>query len=133
MISRVNGKAAVGNRVAYEDMANPRKVGRVTKIDASEWGNQYHVEFDDGTGTVSDLRQYGWTFADVQRGDIVEVEIGERTMYVQVHSVEDDIKNGQPGIEGRMVTATDRNTWLVQQGPGARVWAYGYQILRVLD
>lgn len=131
MISRVNGRAAVNDRVAYEDMANPRKAGRVTKVAHGEWGDQYHVEFDDGTGTVSDLRQHGWTFADVKAGDIVEVEIGERRTFVRVASVEDDIKNGQPGITGTYVKGWT-NGGTCWSGSDAAMWAYGYQIVRVL-
>lgn len=59
----------VGSRVAYEDMANPRRVGRVVSLadDGSagvawEERSQFPVEGSDDpiVGTVSDLRQHGW-------------------------------------------------------------------------
>lgn len=46
-------------RVAYEDQANPRRVGTVIDLRAG----QFCVEFDDGETTWSDLRQYGWRVA----------------------------------------------------------------------
>lgn len=69
---QVNGEAVVGDRVSYEDMANPLRVGTVTEINVSVWGTDYRVEWDaefqqatafgPDAGTVSDLRQHGWRF-----------------------------------------------------------------------
>lgn len=55
----------VGTRVSYEDMANPRRVGRVMQI--LDDGLNYRVLWDDArtvddfAGAVSDLRQPGWS------------------------------------------------------------------------
>lgn len=69
---RVNGVAKVGDRVAYEDMANPYREGVVTQV----VGSEYHVSFGAvpskfgpefllaARETVSDLRQHGWTFVE---------------------------------------------------------------------
>lgn len=54
-----DGKAQVGDRVSYEDAANPRRVGVVVAV-LRGWGVEYRVRWDDGTSTVSDLRQAGW-------------------------------------------------------------------------
>lgn len=69
----VKGKARVGDRVSYEDMANPLRVGTVVEVIDNEYGRQYRVAWDEAdtatfedvpvVGTVSDLRQYGWKFA----------------------------------------------------------------------
>lgn len=54
----------VGSRVSYEDMANPRREGRVSEIvdDGRSfvvvWDDEYR--FDGVEGTESDLRQHGW-------------------------------------------------------------------------
>jgi hypothetical protein len=50
----------VGERVYYEDMANPRQDGVVVELKTTVWGTQYAVQFDDGEITYSDLRQHGW-------------------------------------------------------------------------
>jgi hypothetical protein len=47
-------------RVSYEDMANPRRDGKVIEVRTTTWGTQYVVRFDDGEETYSDLRQHGW-------------------------------------------------------------------------
>lgn len=54
----------VGNRVSYEDMANPRRCGRITERIHSRWGTEWRVVWDDGTETVSDLKQAGWRSDD---------------------------------------------------------------------
>lgn len=58
----VAGVAEVGDRVSYEDMANPHKSGHVVgTVSGGKWGpDQFRVKWDDGTETVSDLRQHGW-------------------------------------------------------------------------
>ena len=61
----VPDSALVGDRVSYEDMANPRLVGTVVGIVVSRWGTEFQVEFDDGSKTTSDLRQYGWRVESV--------------------------------------------------------------------
>jgi hypothetical protein len=55
------GRLAAGQRVAYEDMANPRREGVIGTVLTDRWGTQYHVIWDDGEDTTSDLRQHGWT------------------------------------------------------------------------
>lgn len=70
----VDGVAVYGDRVAYGDAKNPRRVGTVAEVIDNEYGRSYRVvwdepdteTFDDApvTATVSDLRQAGWTFAD---------------------------------------------------------------------
>ena len=60
-------------RVSYEDVANPRRHGTVVEVvpvmlvaftrsgrAMVPAGNEYLVRWDDGTETVSDLRQHGW-------------------------------------------------------------------------
>jgi hypothetical protein len=52
----------LGDRVEYEDMANPRRAGEVTGITRTKWGTQYQVRWDDDRSyTWTDLRQSGWT------------------------------------------------------------------------
>lgn len=61
---------AVGDRVSYEDVANPRRTGTVVEIVERGGetpsglplpeGVEYRVRFDDRSETVSDLRQVGW-------------------------------------------------------------------------
>jgi hypothetical protein len=60
----------IGDRVSYEDMANPRRTGTVVEIVERggetpsglplPTGTDYRVRFDDRDETVSDLRQAGW-------------------------------------------------------------------------
>lgn len=55
----------VGDRVSYDDMANPRRVGTVI----AQVGNEWRVLWDDEAGTrshtVSDLRQHGWNLVGI--------------------------------------------------------------------
>ena len=78
MIGALAEKVQVGDRVSYEDMANPRRVGIVAEVIDSKWGRQYVVAWEPEyqfpfqgspsfpgagervTGTTSDLRQAGW-------------------------------------------------------------------------
>lgn len=48
---------AVGDRVSYHDVQNPRKTGTVVEIVSA---SEYRVRFDDRSETTSDLRQAGW-------------------------------------------------------------------------
>lgn len=69
----VNGAAEVGDRVAYEDMANPYQVGTVTEVLSpscyrvifeaveSDFGPEFGLPARE---TLSDLRQCGWRFAE---------------------------------------------------------------------
>lgn len=57
-MTRLNGVARVGQRVSYEDMANPRREGVVTEALRD---GEYAISWDDGTETISDCRQHGWT------------------------------------------------------------------------
>lgn len=55
----------VGDRVSYEDMANPRRVGAVVSLRpvvilGRTIGTDYEVRWDGGGETISDLRQHGW-------------------------------------------------------------------------
>ncbi len=53
----------VGQRVAYEDMANPRRVGTITdREDELGWRVVWDDKADDECEgeTWSDLRQHGW-------------------------------------------------------------------------
>jgi hypothetical protein len=50
----------VGERVYYEDMANPRRDGSVTHIEQTRWGIEYTVAMNDGEYVHSDMRQAGW-------------------------------------------------------------------------
>lgn len=70
----------VGTRVSYEDAANPRREGRIAEVIqtggttpsgfALPTGDEYRVVFDDGSETISDLRQYGWhQLADFGEGN----------------------------------------------------------------
>lgn len=70
-------RTEVGMRVAYEDMANPRREGTVVATvelggttpsgHPLPSGREYVVSFDDGGETTSDLRQHGWTELDRER------------------------------------------------------------------
>lgn len=61
----------VGTRVAYEDMANPRREGRVTAILRD--GREFEVAWDGETETVtSDLRQPGWRIVADMPGSIFD-------------------------------------------------------------
>lgn len=66
----------IGQRVSYEDMANPRKVGTVVDVHVG-WGrSEFRVLFDDREDTTSDLRQAGWkAVADRHQGTTVELEL----------------------------------------------------------
>lgn len=68
--TRVQGKAAVGNKVTYFDMANQDgKVWEVISLPEDNvdpkwgWTSGYQLRGEDGTESWSDLRQHGWTFA----------------------------------------------------------------------
>jgi hypothetical protein len=50
----------IGERVSYEDMANPLARGTIADIDVSQWGVQYVIAWDSGRISTSDLRQHGW-------------------------------------------------------------------------
>lgn len=54
-----------GDRVAYEDMANPRREGIINAMLTTRWGTEFEVCWDDGGGAVSDLRQNGWKLVDI--------------------------------------------------------------------
>lgn len=49
----------LGDRVSYEDAANPRRVGIVIEV-IEDGPRQFRVWFEGGSRTVSDLRQHGW-------------------------------------------------------------------------
>lgn len=70
----VRGVAEVGERVAYEDMANPRREGVVIDwldLDLRFGGSrQYQIRWDDGTESVSDCKQYGWTLVSPSEGPL---------------------------------------------------------------
>jgi hypothetical protein len=51
----------VGTKVSYEDMANPRRNGKVCDVVTDQWGTQFKISWEDGTFSISDLRQQGWT------------------------------------------------------------------------
>jgi hypothetical protein len=55
-------QAKLGDRVSYEDRANPKRAGMVADIMVSQWGTQFVIAWQDAEGglSVSDLRQYGW-------------------------------------------------------------------------
>lgn len=61
----ITSQIKVGDRVFYQDVANPRADGVVVEVLPD---SQYRVVFDDSqydseavdAVTVSDLRQYGW-------------------------------------------------------------------------
>ena len=60
---RVNGIAAIGDIVTYEDRANPRATYRVKAFRAGLGGEYGLLCVDTGETIWSDLRQYGWTRA----------------------------------------------------------------------
>ena len=51
-----------GDRVSYEDMANPRKEGTIvgTKLGTRFSSPQFQIRWDDGSEDWSDLLQHGW-------------------------------------------------------------------------
>lgn len=57
---------SIGDRVSYEDMANPRREGTIVQTMNTPFGVQYLVEWDDRVTESlvaqvwSDLRQHGW-------------------------------------------------------------------------
>lgn len=59
----ISGEIKTGDRVTYEDMANPRRVGTVTTQDKDEyrveWAERGETWLDPGYAW-STLRQYGW-------------------------------------------------------------------------
>lgn len=68
--TRVQGEAAVGQKVTYFDIANQdgavwEVVSRPEDNVDPDWGwtKGYQLRGEDGTEKWSDLRQYGWTFA----------------------------------------------------------------------
>jgi hypothetical protein len=57
---------SVGDRVCYEDMANPRCEGVIADIHKQHWGTQYIVAwcgYRAGEISYSDCRQSGWKLA----------------------------------------------------------------------
>lgn len=63
--SRVDGSAAIGDIVVYEDRANPARAFEVIELPdpSSLFATDYLLREIDSTYTLySDLRQYGWTF-----------------------------------------------------------------------
>jgi hypothetical protein len=71
----VRGEAKEGDRVAYEDMANPRREGTVVEVVSGYFGThrEYRVRWDEPwtdeagqevAGTISDCRQYGWVMVE---------------------------------------------------------------------
>jgi hypothetical protein len=88
----------VGDRVSYEDMANPRQEGVVTEVvpvsaNGDHWESQYRVAFEaslskfgDEYGlpareTVSDLRQNGWNRVEPDKADTF---LSDHVMFIQV-------------------------------------------------
>lgn len=68
--TRVNGKAAPGDKVTYHDIANQDdKIWEVVSTPDENkdpkygWSKGYLLMADDGTTSWSDLAQHGWTFA----------------------------------------------------------------------
>jgi len=62
MTEQVNGQAAVGDLVTYEDMANPPKTYRVELRPNPRHPQDYVLaEIKTGELSCSDLRQRGWT------------------------------------------------------------------------
>lgn len=54
---------SVGDRVCYEDMANPRCEGVIADTEMSRWGVQYVIAWSGhraGEISHSDCRQNGW-------------------------------------------------------------------------
>lgn len=51
---------AIGDRVSYEDVANPRRYGHITGGLGTTYGYERRVTWDDGGETWTDLRQGGW-------------------------------------------------------------------------
>lgn len=52
-----------GDRVSYEDIANPRRVGTIVgQVEGGPSGTSYEIEFDDQAYPhhFSDCRQAGW-------------------------------------------------------------------------
>lgn len=69
--NRVRGEAAVGDRVTYFDIANQDgKIWTVTSLPEDNvcpnygWTSGYGLIDSDSKESSSDLRQYGWTFAE---------------------------------------------------------------------
>lgn len=50
-----------GDKVSYEDQANPLKIGRVHAVDLDNPWSPFTIEWEDGTTTNTDLRQHGWS------------------------------------------------------------------------
>jgi hypothetical protein len=73
----------VGARVAYEDMANPRREGTIIEI-ALALGGQFVIRWDNGAIDLSDCRQAGWSLIpSPAEGLIYDREgnvIGEKSM-----------------------------------------------------
>lgn len=53
-------KAEPGDRVSYEDMANPLRSGTIGEVVETEWGTAFLVVFGPGEAAWTDLRQRGW-------------------------------------------------------------------------
>lgn len=58
-------------------------------------------------------------------GDIIEVRVGGKVRRVLVESREADIKDGEPGWDGLIVSSTDR-----KDERGASVWGYNSNVIR---
>lgn len=69
----IPGTPAVGMRVSYDDVANPRRTGTVVAVNPSRWGTDYTVRWDEpvyetgATESRSDLAQYGWNLVPADR------------------------------------------------------------------
>ena len=67
--TRVAGSANLGDIVVYEDRANPTRAFEVIGLPGvnNRFGTDYLVrEIDTTYEMFSDLRQYGWTLAEIR-------------------------------------------------------------------
>jgi hypothetical protein len=63
------------------------KHGTVHHVEDTQWGRQFHVQFDDGSTTVSDLRQIGWKHSpgvEMHHGKGGEQEAARGALHVDV-------------------------------------------------
>jgi hypothetical protein len=60
---------SVGDRVSYEDMANPRRRGMI--VATGDAFGQYTIAWDDDTTSTSDCRQAGWRLEQSGIGDVI--------------------------------------------------------------
>lgn len=56
-------QAQLNDRVVYEDIANPRRIGTVVAVPTALTSDYTILWDDDGSCSTSDLRQRGWQFA----------------------------------------------------------------------